>query len=220
MNTYQKISGTKKNNTMIDDEDNAKRNREMEAENRNHEEELDKQLEMRMYFFVPYNISEIAKGIQAGHAALRYARAFSADNLEVWDFVDNHETWIILNGGTMNDTRDFDGIAAGSMNQIADDLLANDIMFSHFLEPDLNNGLSALCFLCDEQVFNFEDYPDFINHLADTRSDDDQFKIELIVMGEEEVIEAYPDAHKEWVRFMGGVKNVFLRNLIRDKKLA
>jgi len=131
-----------------------------------HEEKV---LEQRMYFFVPYNISEIQKGIQAGHAALRYARLFSADNPEVWDFVDNHETWIILNGGTMNDQRDFDGIPEGSMNQLADDLQENHINFSYFLEPDLNNGLTALCFLCDEQVFNKEDYPEFVNWLLDIK---------------------------------------------------
>ena len=32
-----------------------------------------KTLELRMYFFVPYNISPIQKSIQAGHAALEYA---------------------------------------------------------------------------------------------------------------------------------------------------
>jgi hypothetical protein len=26
--------------------------------------------------------------------------------------------------------------------------------------------------------------------------------------------------YKEWVRFVGGVKNVFLRDLIKNKKLA
>ncbi len=34
---------------------------------------MENRLEQRMYFFVPYNISEIQKGIQAGHAALQYA---------------------------------------------------------------------------------------------------------------------------------------------------
>jgi len=188
-------------------------------------EELDKVPEMRMYFFVPYNISEIAKGIQAGHSCLRYARLFSAENPEVWDFVDNHETWIILNGGTMNETRDFEGKVEGTMNQIADDLQKNDIQFSYFIEPDMNNGLSALCFLCNEQVFNREDFPNFIDwltntKLTNTKSEDSEFNVRLIVMGEEKVIETYSDEYKEWVRFMGGIKNVFLRELTKDKKLA
>ena len=130
-------------------------------------EELNEEkiLDVRMYFFVPYNISDKQMGIQAGHSALRYARAFSAENPEVWDFVDNHETWIILNGGTTNGERDFDGIALGTLNQIADQILDADIPFSYFIEPDLNNALSSVCFLADERVFNFKDYPDFIgNH--------------------------------------------------------
>ena len=189
----------------------------------------EKVLEVRMYFFVPYNISEIQKGIQAGHAALRYARQFSEDNPEVWDFVENHETWIILNGGTMNDERDFDGVSQGTMNQLADQMLEADIRFSYFHEPDLNKGLSALCFLADERVFNKEDFPEFVNWLLD---------IKMFEPAQEEALknnpdlwvrlrlypelqqEMFPEYYKEWVRFVGGVKNVFLRELTRDKKLA
>jgi len=106
------------------------------------------------------------------------------------------------------------------MNQIADDLQKNDIQFSYFIEPDMNNGLSALCFLCNEQVFNREDFPNFIDWLTNTKSEDSEFNVRLIVMGEEKVIETYSDEYKEWVRFMGGIKNVFLRELTKDKKLA
>lgn len=190
-------------------------------------EELDKMDDIRMYFFVPYNISEIAKGIQAGHSALRYARLFSADNPEVWDFVDNHETWIILDGGTMNEQRDFTGAVTGTMNQIADSLLENDIPFSYFLEPDLNNGLSALCFLCNEQVFNFKGFPDFIDYIFDIKmykeakeATPEENYIFLKNLGEKNQMELFPEYYKEWVRFMGGVKNVFLRELTKDKKLA
>ena len=192
--------------------------------------EEEKVLAMRMYFFVPYNISEIQKGIQAGHAALRYARQFSADNPEVWDFVENHETWIILDGGTMNEKRDFEGVAQGTMNQLADQLLDADIQFSYFHEPDMNDGLSALCFIASEQVFNRKDYPDFINWLLDVKmyeeaaqkalENNPQLWAELKLMPFDEVQGMFPEYYKEWVRFMGGVKNVFLRELTRDKKLA
>ena len=187
----------------------------------------EKVLELRMYFFVPYNISDKQMGIQAGHSALRYARLFSAEHPEVWDFVDNHETWIMLNGGTTNEQRDFDGIPMGTMNQIADELADNDIRFSYFTEPDLNNGLSALCFLMDERVFNREDYPDFMNYIVDVKmykSAKDAMPAENLIylmdMGMEKAQEMFPEYYKEWVRFMGGVKNVFLRGLTRDKKKA
>jgi len=186
----------------------------------------EKILEVRMYFFVPYNISEIQKGIQCGHAALRYARLYSADNPEVWDFVDNHETWIILNGGTTNETRDFDGIAEGTLNQIADGLQENGTMFSYFIEPDLNNALTSLCFLLDERVFNKKDYPDFIDYLITNHNDvyvkkvNEKFKEMLNIGNLEELAVEFPEEYKEWVRLLGGMKNVFLRELIKGKKLA
>lgn len=188
----------------------------------------EKILELRMYFFVPQNVSEIYKGIQAGHAALRYAVKFH--NSELMDFVDNHETWVILNGGTTNDDRDFDGISKGSLNQIADSLQDNDIDFTYFHEPDLNNALTAVCFICDERVFNRKDYPDFVDWILNVKMFSDakdmalknnpEFWTKLKIMPNEEVIDGFPEYYKEWVRFIGGVKNVFLRELIKDKKKA
>jgi len=32
--------------------------------------------------------------------------------------------------------------------------------------------------------------------------------------------EHFVEEYKEWVRFVGGVKNVFLRDILKDKKLA
>lgn len=192
-------------------------------------EQEHKTLEMRMYFFVPYNISEIQKGIQAGHAALRYARTFSENNPEVWDFVDNHETWIILNGGTTNDQRDFDGKPLGTLNQIGDDLNDNHIEFSYFIEPDLNNALTAICFICDERVFNKKDYPDFVTWLTDIKmypsakeeaeKNNPELWVKLRLYPETQQ-DMFPEYYKEWIRFIGGVKNVFLREIISDKKLA
>jgi len=143
------------------------------------------------------------------------------------DFITNWKTWVILNGGTMNDERDFDDIPKGSMNNIADGLQKNDIMFSYFLEPDLNNGLSALCFICDERVFNRKDYPDFVDEIINTSGqnvgDEDYNPIWCVLTRSksiDELIEQYPMKYKSWVRNVGGVKNVFLRDLIKGKKLA
>lgn len=44
--------------------------------------------------------------------------------------------------------------------------------------------------------------------------------LELRMKTVEEHKELFPEYYKEWVRFLGEVKNVFLRELIRDKKLA
>ncbi len=174
-----------------------------------------------MYFFVPYNISPIQQAIQAGHAALEYANKFGGEEIFI-DFVRNWKTWIILNGGTTNEKRDFTGISSGTLNQIGDELLENDINFSYFKEPDLNDALTALCFIADERVFNYEDYPDFLEYLIIDMKYvlSAQRVVELRMTPLEELIIIYPDHYKKWLKLMGGEKNVFLRDIIRGKKLA
>ena len=192
----------------------------------------EKELELRMYFFVPYNISDIQQGIQAGHALGRYCLRYGRHdpNHIVWDFLEKWETWIVLNGGTTNDERDFEAIPAGSLNQIGDNLMANHVEFSYMIEPDLNHALTALCIICDERVFNKKDYPDFIDWLLDIKmlepakeealKNNSELWVTLKMKPHEEVQDMFPEYYKEWVRFMGGVKNIFLRELIRDKKKA
>jgi len=186
-----------------------------------------KDLEKRMYFFVPYNISPIQQAIQAGHAALEYANEFASEELFI-DFVRNWKTWIILNGGTTNKTRDFDGVSEGSLNQLADQLSLGDgisdcIQHSYFCEPDLNDALTAVCFICDERVFNYQDYPEF----------DDWFCIQEFPDNTKEKTASYikytkgmraddfPLQYDRWVKdVMGNEENIFLRNLLKGKKLA
>ena len=95
----------------------------------------EQELELRMYFFVPYQLTGIQQGIQCGHTALEYAHRFGKDD-EFVKFVEQYKTWVVLNGGTTNDERNFDDIAMGTLNQIADGLVENIIKFSFFREPD------------------------------------------------------------------------------------
>lgn len=184
----------------------------------------EKELELRMYFFVPYNISPIQQGIQAGHALGRYALRYGRHDPQhiIWDFLEKFETWIILNGGTTNDERDFEMIPAGSLNLIADQLQDNDIEFAFMIEPDLNHALSALSFICDERVFNKVDYPNFVDFIIETLSENEgvDFNIKVRLKSNEELITDYPNTYKTWVRNMGGIKNAFLRELLNGKKLA
>ena len=198
-----------------------------EIENLNEEKEL----ELRMYFFVPYNISPIQQGIQAGHALGRHCLRYGRHDPQhiIWDFLEKWETWIILNGGTTNDERDFEMIPAGSLNLIGDQLQDNDIEFAYMVEPDLNHALTALSIIVDERVFNRKDYPDFVNWLLDIKmtpegkeeagKNNPELWVKLRLYPETQQ-EMFPEYYKEWVRFMGGVKNVFLRELTKDKKLA
>lgn len=206
---------------MIEDENNTFENNVERTQNEYQNQE-ENELELRMYFFVPYNISPIQQGIQAGHALGRYCLRYGRHdpNHIVWDFLEKWETWIILNGGTTNEERDFEMIPVGTLNLIADQLQEADIEFSYMVEPDLNNALSAVNVICDERVFNKKDYLDFIPYLAKNRSEDPKFLVECELKGFQVVREEYPEAYKEWVRSMGGIKNVFLREIIRDKKKA
>ena len=193
-------------------------------------------MEKRKYIFVPYQLMGIQQGIQGGHASDQYAHKYKDDPDNI-DFVENHMTWIVLNGGSTNSRRDFDGKSVGTLNQIADLLLDNDIKFTHFIEPDLNDALTAVCFVCDERVFNKQLYPDFtdfmINKALPEIVEEEYTSDDLInaKIGRETLVNKYKTwlkfqnftkmpEYKEWVEFIGGEKNLFLRNLIKDKKLA
>jgi len=188
-------------------------------------------LERRMYFFVPYNLSPIQQAIQAGHAALEYARKFKDDE-EFIDFADNWKTWIILNGGTTNSKRDFDMVSQGTLNQLADQLSLGDgiggpIKMSYFREPDLEDALTAVCFICDERVFNYKDYPDFVDYILNIKmysEAKDATPAENIVFLKTQSAEwlqsNFPEYYEEWENFLGGKDNIFLRNLLKGKKLA
>ena len=93
----------------------------------------------RMYFLTMYNLSPIQKGIQAGHAALEYTLKYG-DTQEYKDFIANDKTWIVLNGGT-----------SGDMVKHCEVLDNLGINFERFYEPDLNNSISAICYLLSEE---------------------------------------------------------------------
>jgi len=148
-----------------------------------------------MYFFVPYQLTGIQQGIQCGHAVEQYAHNYK-DDPEYIEYVKYNRTWIVLNGGTTNSDPNY----FGSLNQILIDLRSNKIKHGYFHEPDLNNALTAVCFLCDERVFDYEKYPDYEN-----------------LLNEEEFSNTNYD---EWLELMGGDETLFLREIIRGKRLA
>jgi hypothetical protein len=177
-------------------------------------------LKQRLYFFVPYNISPIQQAIQAGHAALEYAFEHGKSNAYV-EFMLYDKTWIILNGGTTNKKRDLTGKVFGTLNQIGDELLTNKIRFSYFEEPDLNDALTAICFLADERVWDYETYPDIDVYLKNQIGN--SLWLQLFRDGPwnyADCLGTQVDLFLEWEKIMGGPKNVFLRELLKGKKLA
>ena len=120
-------------------------------------------LEYRMYGFVPYNISPIQQGIQFGHAVVEYGLHYG-DSMEYKQWAKKDKTFIILNGGTTNNSTPD---KFGTMNMLQIDLNVWKIPYATFHEPDLGDQLTALVFLLDERVWDREKYPDYDMHLND-----------------------------------------------------
>ena len=90
-------------------------------------------LEYRMYGLVPYNLSPIQQGIQFGHAVVDYARTLR--DIEPFEqiynkWADKDKTFIILNGGTTNNSSE----RLGTLNHHMDTLRYNGIQVQHFYE--------------------------------------------------------------------------------------
>ena len=99
---------------------------------------------LRMYFFVLRQLSGIDKGIQAGHAALEFAHKYG-ETEQYKDFIENHKTFILLNGG-------------GSMEMLEriEELEDLQIDFVKFREPDLNGIVSAIAFILPESIYDYK----------------------------------------------------------------
>jgi hypothetical protein len=156
-------------------------------------------MELRMYFFVAYNLSPIQQGIQAGHAAIQYVMEHGHTQ-EFKDWYINNKTWIILNGGTTRYSGEGSDLENGTLNKIAYELLLHNINYAIFHEPDLNYALTAVCFIADERVWDKEKYSDF----------------NIYALRNNYMFGVY----NNWVELLGGEKNVFLRELLKDKHLA
>tara|TARA_R110002050_G_scaffold34397_8_gene86847 strand:+ start:14497 stop:15222 length:726 start_codon:yes stop_codon:yes gene_type:complete len=178
----------------------------------------EKYLDWRMYGFVPYNLSGIQKGIQFGHAVVRYGRLVNdmpglKVNFNRW--ADEYETFIILNGGTTNDNKDSKWY--GSMQKLRDSFIENEVLIGEMKEPDLNDTLSSFCFLVDERVYNKELYPDYVNVRKPWAGKRNYFPNEKELKKWEEENDKN---RKFWVDKIGGPNNDFLRNVLLNKKLA
>ena len=167
---------------------------------------MTEKLELRMYGLVPYNISPIQQGIQFGHAVVDYgqmAKTLSTQHPNIIsqydDWANNWKTFIILNGGTTNTNLDH----LGTLNNHFVTLIENGIICHPFYEPDLGHQLTAIVFLVDERVFNRTKYPDF----------------EPSVLGALNTWKCKRE-YKGWVKKIGGEKNVFLRNFLKNFRLA
>ena len=191
-----------------------------------------KKLELRMYGLVPYNISPIQQAIQFGHAVVEYGQKvngneFQLDSVTYNDWANNWKTFIILNGGTTNHKTSLeDGLPFGTLHNHLLTLMDNDIDFAQFNEPDLGDQLTAVVFIVDERVFNRKKYPDFSDWLMNSKYGD-LIRAELgenVYTISENIKNSNnkedKKSYNEWISFVGGEKNVFLRDFLKNFKLA
>lgn len=170
-----------------------------------------RQPKWRMYGLVPYNISDIQKGIQFGHAVVEYMQKFPIDlNIysDTLQWARNDKTFIILNGGTTNDQKINDGIPHGTLNQHVDELMLRGIKHAIFREPDLQNAVTAVVFLVPEQVWDYEKYPPI------------DIKIQPPSDGISTAAVYIPETEEAYAKRLGGEQNVWLREFLSKFRLA
>jgi hypothetical protein len=194
-----------------------------------------KKLELRMYGLTPYQLSGIQIGIQFGHAVVEYGQKMKylgehnqSLNIQYNDWADNWKTFIILNGGVSNhsvnrysDTEDFFGSMEKNLKLLED----NGVEIGTFYEPDLNDMLSGIVFIVDERIFNKKDYPDFSDWLMSNYGELIRTELGATVHTISENIKNSTNkqdqkVYKEWVSLVGGEKNVFLRDFLKNFRLA
>lgn len=176
----------------------------------------------RMYFFVMYNLSEIQKGIQAGHAAMEYARHFGGDDA-FREFAKYDKTFVLLNGGTSNEgERSMYGMepAMGSMEELEMELKKTDANYAWFREPDANWSLTALAFLAERRVYDREQYPDFPQYMGDHGVSAQEIVEYNMLPNDSPMPVKHAKMFGDWLQSVGGSVNAALRGLIAGRRLA
>lgn len=179
---------------------------------------INKEREYRMYGLVIYQLSGIQKGIQFGHAVVEYGNDFSEDlDYLQWSAID--KTFIILNGGTTNKQTSLEtGLPYGTLNQHLLTLVENNISVTAFYELDLGNQLTAISFLADDRVWDKENYPDFEEYSIS--SELELGHITLTDKGLNFLEDNNEEKYHNWLVNIGGPNNEFLREFLKNKKLA
>jgi hypothetical protein len=108
-------------------------------------------MEYRLYSFVNYYLSSIQQGIQTGHAAVKLVREYTSKNQDnqdsqmVSEWADNHQTFVVLNGGNSENLLD--------VIRTVDD---SDLPWAYFREDEVSLGgiITAVGVIVPEIYFN------------------------------------------------------------------
>ena len=186
-------------------------------------------MELRMYGLVNYQLTGIQMGIQFLHSTIEYSQSVKRKGGDVLnhynDWADNYKTVILLNGGTTNNNPD----RLGSLNKHLQTLKDNQIFCSEFYEIDLGDQLTAVDFIVDERVFGKNEdgsykWLEFEDWIWDNTTDylllQDVKPRQIKSFCQKSENKDLRQLYEGWVKYMGGPKNVFLRNFLKQFRLA
>lgn len=166
-------------------------------------------MKYRMYSFVLRQLSPMQKGVQTTHAVVEYETFYGkTKEYQTWANVD--KTLIVLDGGTYPE-----------MMELLETLGNENIKHCYFTEEDLNDLVTSITVIADERVWNKKEYPDFESWILTQEK-----YLETVCMGYHKSSyvtdddEKRKEAYIEWIKFIGGIKNVKLRELISSKRLS
>ena len=134
------------------------------------------EIRYRMFGFVPYNISEIQKGIQCLHGVVEYQLEFGK-NKPYKEWAEKEKTIIILNGGTTGHN--------STMLERVRELNDLRIPISTFHEPDLNDALTSVNFILPSTIYDLVLPEDFVRDSK--RLTSEEFEIKHYVTKEQRV---------------------------------
>ena len=154
-------------------------------------------MEYRMYCLAERHLSPVQKAIQSAHAIVEFiGHTTPADEhaKAIAQWMDTDKTIIILDGGNSVD-----------METDLTILKNHNISFAEFHEPDMGGFRTAICFLADERVWDYEvygrSYEDY-QHMCEKDCNLPKWR------------------YDEWTKWIGGTKNTILKDMISTKRLA
>jgi hypothetical protein len=163
-------------------------------------------MEYRMYYLVLRHLSGINKAVQTSHASIEYAVKYIA-NSDFQKYATIDKTIVMLDGGTHQE-----------MVMLQKQLDENGVNNTYFIEPDINDAMTAICFLVDERLFNKDIFVSYEKFCALHFKDSDTTSIDYV----EFLLNKQPggELYEEWVKQIGGTQNETIYNIINGRKLS
>ena len=164
-------------------------------------------MEYRMYYLILRHLSGINKAVQTSHTSIEYAVKYMVNN-DFQKYATIDKTIVMLDGGTHQE-----------MVELQKMLEDNGINNTYFTEPDVNDAMTAICFLVDERLFNkeiFVSYEKFSELYF--RDNPELSQMDYIEFLNDKI--PNNTVYQEWVKYIGGVKNETIYNIINRRKLA